>query len=100
MTQCNLVYAEAWGLVVEMIEAKTFKAFIAIWSLLRSERLCADIELSYNGRLIISAITYCFPTGDFEADDYFSKLQRCQYMVCRTIGNIQGAHRSAICTRH
>jgi hypothetical protein len=45
----------------EMIEAKAFRTFIRIYSLLKSERLSANIKLTLHKALIRSVMTYVCP---------------------------------------
>jgi hypothetical protein len=47
-----------------MIEAKTFRTFIWIYSLLKSERLNVNIKLILHKALIRSVITYAFPAWE------------------------------------
>jgi hypothetical protein len=82
-----------------MTEAKTFRTFIRIYTLLKSEQLSANIKLSLHKTLIRSVMTYTCPARELAVDTYHLKLQRLQNKVLRTIGNFQGAHRSAIYTR-
>jgi hypothetical protein len=77
---------------IEMIEAKAFRTFIRIYSLLKSERLSANIKLSLHKALIKldeirSVMTYACPAWELAADTYLLKLQRMQNKVLRTIGN-------------
>jgi hypothetical protein len=81
-----------------MIEAKAFRTFIRIYSLLKSERLSAKIKLTLHKVLIRTVITYACPTWELAADTYFLKLQCLQIRFCAPLEMFQGAHRSAICT--
>jgi hypothetical protein len=49
-----------WRLHIEMIETKAFTTFIRIYSLLRSERLSANIKLTFHKALIRSVMIYVF----------------------------------------
>jgi hypothetical protein len=76
-----------WRLHIEMIEAKAFRTFIRIYSLFKSERLSANIELTLHKALIRSVMTYACPAWEFAAESHLLKLQRLQNKVLRTIGN-------------
>jgi hypothetical protein len=69
-----------------MIEAKAFRTFIRIYSLLKSERLSSKIKLTLHKALIRTVITYACPAWELAADTYLLKLQRLQNNVLRTIG--------------
>jgi hypothetical protein len=75
-----------WRLHLEMIEAKSFRTFTRTYSLLKSERLSANIKLALHKALIRSVITYARPAWELAADTYLLKLQRLQNKVLRTIG--------------
>jgi hypothetical protein len=68
-----------------MIEAKDFRTFIRIHSLLKSECLSANIKVTLYKALIRSLMTYACPAWEIEADTYLLKLQRMQNKVLRTI---------------
>jgi hypothetical protein len=70
-----------------MIEAKTFRTFIRVYFLFKSERLSANIKLTLHKTLIMSIMTYAYPTWEFAADSYLLKLQRLQNKALSTIGN-------------
>jgi hypothetical protein len=72
---------------LEMIEAKAFRTFIRIYSLLKSESLSAKIKLTLQKALIRTGITYACPAWELAADTYLLKLQRLHNKVLRTIGN-------------
>jgi hypothetical protein len=76
-----------WRLHTEMIEAKAFRTFTRIYSLLKSERLSAKIKLTLHKALIRTVITYACLAWELAADTYLLKLQRLQNKVLRTIGN-------------
>jgi hypothetical protein len=59
-----------WGLYIEMIEAKTFRTFIRVYSLFESERLNANIKLTLPNALIRSVMPYTCPAWEFVADDF------------------------------
>jgi hypothetical protein len=67
-----------------MIEAKAFRTFIRTYSLLKSERLSANIKLTFHKALITSVVTYAFPAWEFAAETHLLKLQN---KVLRTIGS-------------
>jgi hypothetical protein len=54
-----------WRLHIEMIEAKTFRTFIRICSLFKSERLSAYIKLIIDKTLIRSAMVYAVIRGRY-----------------------------------
>jgi hypothetical protein len=70
-----------------MIEAKAFRTFITINSLLKSERLSANIKLTLHKALIRSVMTYACPAWEFGAKCHLLKLQSLQNKVLRAIGN-------------
>jgi hypothetical protein len=74
---------------IEMIEAKAFRTFIRIYSLLKSKSLSANIKLTLHTALIRSVMTqqYACLTWALAADTYLLKLQRLQNKVLRTTGN-------------
>jgi hypothetical protein len=69
-----------------MIEAKVFRTFIRIYSLLKSERLSANIKLTLLKALIRSVMTCAFPVWELTADIDLLKLQSMQKKVLRTVG--------------
>jgi hypothetical protein len=76
-----------WRLHIQIIEAKAFRIFNSIYSLLKSERLSANIKLTLHKALIRSVMTYACPVWEFVAECHLLKLQRLQNKVLRTIGN-------------
>jgi hypothetical protein len=76
-----------WRLHIEMIEAKTFRTFIRVYSQLKSERFSANIKLTLHKALIRSVMTYACPAWELAADTCVLKLQRLQNKVLHTIGN-------------
>jgi hypothetical protein len=76
-----------WKLHVQIIEAKAFRTFNRIYSLLKSERLSANTKLTLHKALIRSVMTYACPAREFAAECHLLKLQRLQNKVFRTIGN-------------
>jgi hypothetical protein len=74
-----------WRLHTEMIEAKTFKIFIRIHLLFKSEWLSTNIKLTLHKALIRSAITYTCPAWEFEAETHLLKLKQVQNRVLHTI---------------
>jgi hypothetical protein len=76
-----------WRLHLEMTEAKAFKTFIRIYSLLKSGRLSVKLKLTLHKALIRTVITYARPAWELAADTYLLKLQSLQNKVLRTIGN-------------
>jgi hypothetical protein len=77
-----------WSLHIETIEAKTFRTFLRFCSLLKNERLRADIKLTLHKALIRSVMTYACAAWEFAAETHLLKLQRLQNKVLRTIGNL------------
>lgn len=57
----------AWRLHIEMIEAKAFRTFVKMYSLLKNERFGTNIKLILHKALINSIMTYACPTREFEA---------------------------------
>jgi hypothetical protein len=49
---------------IETTEAKVFRIFIRIYSVLKSERLRANIKLTLHKALIRSVMTYACPLGN------------------------------------
>jgi hypothetical protein len=70
-----------------MIEAKAFRAFIRVYSLLKSERLSAKIKLTLYKALIRSVMAYACPAWEFAVDAHLLKLQCLQNKVICTIGH-------------
>jgi hypothetical protein len=68
-----------------MIEAKAFRTFIRIYSLLKGERLTANVKPTLHKALIRSVIIYDCTAWELAADIYLLKLQRLQNNVLRTI---------------
>jgi hypothetical protein len=54
-----------WRLHTETIETKAFRTFIRIYSLFKSERLSANIKLTFHKALIRSVMTYACPAREF-----------------------------------
>jgi hypothetical protein len=63
-----------WRLHIEMIEAKACRTFIGIYSLLKSERLSANIKLTLHKALIRSVMTYVCLAWELAAGTYLLKL--------------------------
>jgi hypothetical protein len=66
-----------WRLHIGMTEAKAFGTFIRIYSLLESERLSANIKLTFHKALIRSVMTYACATWEFRL--HVPSLERFQY---------------------
>jgi hypothetical protein len=62
-----------WRLHLEIIEAKAFRTFIGIYSLLKSERLSAKIKLTLHKALIRAETTYACPAWELAAGTYLLK---------------------------
>jgi hypothetical protein len=71
-----------------MIETKTFRTFIRIYSLFKSERLSAKNKLILHKALIRLVMTYVNPAWKLVADTYILKLQRLQNDALRAIGKL------------
>jgi hypothetical protein len=84
---------------LEMIEGKVVRTFIRTYSLLKSERLNANIKLTLHKALIRSVMTYAYTLWSFAADTHPLKLQRLKTKFSAPLEISQGAHRSVICTR-
>jgi hypothetical protein len=56
-----------------MTEAKTFRTFIRIFSLLKSERLSTNIKVTLHKAPIRSVMTYACPVCELVADTYLLK---------------------------
>jgi hypothetical protein len=54
-----------WRLHLQMIEAKALRTFIRICSVFKSERLSANIKLTFHKALIRFVMTYAFPAREF-----------------------------------
>jgi hypothetical protein len=76
-----------WRLHIEMFEAKAFRTFISIYSILKSVRLSANIKLTLHKPLIRSVMTYACPSWELATHTYLLKFQRLQNKVFHTIGN-------------
>jgi hypothetical protein len=87
-----------WRLHIVTIQAKVFRTFITINSLLKSERLSASIKLTLHNALIRSVMTYACPAWELGADTRLLKLERLKTRFTTPLEIFQGAHRSAICT--
>jgi hypothetical protein len=53
-----------------MIEAKSFRTFIRLYSLFKSERLAANIKLTLLKALIRSVMTYACPAWEFPVEPH------------------------------
>jgi hypothetical protein len=70
-----------------MIEAKASRTFTRIYFLFKSERLSANIKLTFHKALIGSVMTYACPAWELAAEVYNVKLQRLKNKVLCTIEN-------------
>jgi hypothetical protein len=77
-----------WRLHIEMIESKSFRTFIMLYSLFKSEQLSANIKLTFHKALIRSVITYVSSAWEFAAETRLLKLQHLQNKVLRTIAKL------------
>jgi hypothetical protein len=64
-----------------MIEARTFRTFIKVYSLFKSVRLSANIDLTLHKTLITLVMTYACPNWVQAADTYLLKLHCLQNKV-------------------
>jgi hypothetical protein len=76
-----------WRLHIQMIEAKAFRTFIRVYSLLKSEQLSANIKLTLPKALIRSVMTYASPAWEPAAETHLIKLQHLQNKVLCTTDN-------------
>jgi hypothetical protein len=53
-----------WILRIKIIEVKAFRKFIRVYSLLKHERLNANLEITFHKALITSVMTYACPPGN------------------------------------
>jgi hypothetical protein len=81
-------HKQAMSSHTQKIEAKAFRTFIRLYSLLKSVRLSVNIKLALHKALITSVMTYACPAWEFAPETYLLKLQRLQNKVLRTIGNL------------
>jgi hypothetical protein len=85
-----------WRLHIEMIEAKAFRTFNRIYSLIKSEWLNANIKLTLHNALIRSVMTYACPAWEFAAESHWNcSARKIRFSAPSEI--FQGASRSAIC---
>jgi hypothetical protein len=63
------------------IEAKAFRKFMTVYSLLKSKRLRADIKLSLHKALVGSTVTYVRRDCEFVADTQIMESQSLQSEV-------------------
>jgi hypothetical protein len=75
-----------WRLHIEKINGNAFRTFIGLYSLSKSERLTANINLALLKALIRFVMTYAFLAWKFVAESHLLKLQRLQNLVLRNIG--------------
>jgi hypothetical protein len=69
-----------------MIEAKAFRIFIRVYSLLKSERLSDNIKLTLHKDVISCVMIYVSSAWESAADTHLITLQRLQNKVLRTTG--------------
>jgi hypothetical protein len=67
-------------------QTSSFRTFIKIYSLFKSERLSANIKLTLHETLIKSVMTYACPAWEFGADTHLLKLKHLQNKFLRTNG--------------
>jgi hypothetical protein len=71
----------SWGPHIEMLEAKTFRTFMRIYSLFKSGRMRSNIKLIHHKAL---ARSVCLPSWELAADTCLLKLQSLQNKVLCT----------------
>ena len=54
----------AWSILTGTIEVKTFPAFIRVFSLFKSERLSATVNLTLHKALVRCIMNYASPPGN------------------------------------
>jgi hypothetical protein len=89
----------AGRLYIEMMKQRSFRTFINIYSLFKSESLSSQIKLTLHEALIRSVTTYVHPAWLLAA--YISISSNCSACKTRFYASLeifQGARRSAICT--
>jgi hypothetical protein len=85
-----------WRLHIEMIEAKAFRTFIRIYSLIKSERLSANIKLTLHKALIRSVMTYACPPGNLRQNVTYWNCSACKIRFSAPLAIFRGAHRFTI----
>jgi hypothetical protein len=75
-----------WRLHIETVATNSFRTFIRVYSLFRSDRLSTNNKLILHKALIRPEMTYACPDWEFTADTRQIKLQCLQNKVLRTIG--------------
>jgi hypothetical protein len=83
---------------VEVIKANSFRTFIRIHSLFKSERLSAIIKFILHKAHVRSVMTYAWPAWEFAADTHLMKLRRPRNKRHRTIGKFPRP--TSICGLH
>jgi hypothetical protein len=68
MPRSNLGKKMTLKLHIETIESNAFRTFIRLYSLLKSERLSANIKLTLHKARIRSIMTYACPVLQFAAE--------------------------------
>jgi hypothetical protein len=81
-----------------VIEAKTFRTFIRIYSLFISERLSTNIKLTLHEALIRNITTYTCPAWEFAADNHLLQLQCLLNKVLHTTRNFPKC--TSVCDLH
>jgi hypothetical protein len=86
-----------WRLHIETFEAKAFRTFIKLYSLLKNERLSVNIKLALHKALIRSVMTYLVPLGNSRQKPIYWNCSACKIRLSAPMVIPRGAHRSAIC---
>jgi hypothetical protein len=87
-----------WRLHIEMIETKTFRTFIKIYSLFKSEHLNANIKLMLH-KALIRSYAYACSIWELASENVLLILHLLQNKVLRFTKIFQGAHWSTICAQ-
>jgi hypothetical protein len=77
-----------WWLHIEMIEAKTSRTFIRVYSLFRGEWLSANIKSTLHKCLIKNIMTHSYPTWIFATNNHLINLHCLRNKVLRIIGDL------------
>jgi hypothetical protein len=89
MLRFSFFYRKTWRLHREAMSSKSFRTFIRMFFLLKSEWLIANVKLTLHKTLIRSIMTYTCSVSEFAVDTSLLKLQRLQKYVVRIIGKFQ-----------
>jgi hypothetical protein len=76
-----------WRIHIQTIEANSFRIFIKLYCLFKSEQIGANIKLTPHKALIRSIMTHACNAWEFAAEMRLLKLECLQNKVLNTIGN-------------